>query len=175
MMSRSHVAIGFTIGGLLIGSGVLPLSAGVSAGLFLGSIAPDIDTPYSSLGRVLPFISLPLYLSIGHRTATHSVAALVVVLAIAAGIRLEWHDYKDAADAFMIGYWLHIAADLITAEGCVLLYPWPGRIRLWPAVRTGSLSELALVIPACAGLAWLTATYFDMPFRMWFWSLHWRP
>ena len=159
MMSRSHTLLGVLAGAGLARVGLFDLSAPVIAGLVLGSVAPDIDTPFSALGRILPFISGPLYLTIGHRTATHSVYGVTIVIMTAFLVQElgPWPWLVSPAIAFMVGYLIHVAADLLTIEGCALAYPYPRRYCVWPAVRTGGFGELVLVaaiaIPAIHFLA----------------------
>ena len=43
----------------------------------LGSVLPDIDSPNSYIGRVLPYASIPIERQWGHRTITHSLLCLL--------------------------------------------------------------------------------------------------
>lgn len=128
-----------------VAAGFLPYSPQIVLAATIGSLGPDIDHPKSMLGRRLPFISEPLYRRVGHRTATHSAYGVIGATIVASAIELVM---PFVGFAFLIGYVLHIAADLITKEGCALLYPKSKkRYRLWPAVPTGSAGETLTVIP----------------------------
>ena len=106
----------------------------------LGSLLPDIDTPGSSVGRLLPFVSVPLERRWGHRTITHCLLALLAVGVAAMPLmfyRSPWFA------ALMIGYASHLVADCATKSGAPLFYPSPS-ICVFPSgdryrIRTGSL------------------------------------
>ena len=160
MMGRSHVLIGLAATGAAIAGGIEPLTPAVLIAAAAGSLAPDVDTPHSIAGRLLPFVSWPLYRTIGHRTATHSVIGLGGAGVLAAG--LEGVAPLFTGISFLLGYTLHVAADLITQEGVALLYPFEKRrSRMWPRVRTGSSMELVVVLPIVAAL--LAATVHFAP------------
>jgi inner membrane protein len=141
MMGRSHLAIGTAVCGLAIGAGLLEADPITFGAVALGSLAPDIEHPRSTLGRLVPFISWPLNKWIGHRTATHPAAALATIGLPTAVAALLDPLHTRALAAFVIGYGLHIAADLLTAEGCALAYPNLTRFVFWPAVHTGGPAE----------------------------------
>lgn len=145
MMGRDHIIIGVGAATVAVAAGFLPMTPQIIAAATFGSLAPDIDHPQSSLGRLVPFISEPLYRTVGHRTATHSTYGIVAATIVAAGLELVM---PFVGFAFLIGYVLHIGADLLTKEGCALLYPKNRRrYCFWPAVPTGSLGETLTVIP----------------------------
>jgi membrane-bound metal-dependent hydrolase YbcI (DUF457 family) len=115
MMARSHTLIGMAAATTLAAAGFWPISLTVLIAAFAGSLAPDIDHPYSTLGRPLFFLSYPLNAAIGHRAGTHSILALAICAMIAL--------YCESAGFADVGYAAHIAADLITIEGCAILFP----------------------------------------------------
>ncbi len=43
-----------------------------------GSIVPDIDHPRSVIGKLFPYISIPLERRYGHRTITHSFIGWII-------------------------------------------------------------------------------------------------
>jgi inner membrane protein len=159
MMCRSHTLLGFLAGAGLARLGLLDLSVPTVAGLVLGSLMPDIDTPFSTIGRALPFVSGPLYLSIGHRSATHSGYGAMAVIIAAYFVQLfaPWPWLPMPAAAFMVGYLTHIAADLLTVEGCALAYPSKRRYCIWPAVQTGGFGELLVVLAIAVPAAYFLA------------------
>lgn len=168
MMGRSHVLIGLAGVSMAVAAGIAPLSSASIIAAVVGSLAPDVDTPYSVLGRLLPFVSHPLYRTVGHRTLTHSVFGLGFWIVIA--ILLEPNTPPFTGLAFLFGYFLHIVADLLTAEGVVLLYPVARRrYRYWPAVKTGGAGEsvaLAFILLAtAAGIYSLHPWLLEQPYR----------
>lgn len=169
MMGKSHIYIGASAATALAAAGILPVTPAVCGAVVFGSLAPDLDTPKSALGMMLPFISMPLYAMTGHRTATHSFAAVAACVALAAAI--ESAGYAGVGLAFFVGYVAHIAADLLTMEGCALFYPW-SRVRYahWPAVMTGGILEFVVmltIVGALLGMAyWLNPDLFDISRRV---------
>jgi inner membrane protein len=146
MMARSHTLIGLAAATTLAAADFWPITPTVLIAAFVGSLAPDIDHPYSTLGRPLFFLSYPLNAAIGHRTGTHSFLAMAICTAAA----LFWESagFSNVGYGFLVGYAAHIAADLITIEGCALLFPWDrARYAFWPAVRTGGIGEAILLFP----------------------------
>jgi hypothetical protein len=82
-----------------------------------GSTAPDAD------------LWLPRWLTGGHRHATHSLTAVLVLggslFAVSAVLRVPW----VLSDAFLTGYMSHLVTDCMTVRGCPLL--WPSSQRFW--------------------------------------------
>ena len=164
MMGRSHTLIGLATVTALAAANFWPLSPAVLAATAIGSLAPDIDHPQSTLGRPLFFVSYPMNATIGHRTGTHSF--LVLAFCTLAVLIAEAAGYANIGYGFLVGYVAHIAADLLTIEGCALLYPWDrARYAFWPAVQTGSLGEAVILLPILGlilGIAyWLNPPFFD--------------
>ena len=62
--------------GLMIGR---PLTLSATAFVTLGSLLPDIDTEKSAIGKVLLPLSAWLERKLGHRGATHSLLALLIL------------------------------------------------------------------------------------------------
>jgi inner membrane protein len=153
MMGKSHAMIGMASATTLIAAGVLPFTPEVMIAAAFGSLLPDIDIPYSALGAKLPFVSWPLYKTIGHRTGTHSLLAIFACVILA--LILETYGWNRAGLGLFVGYTAHIAADLLTIEGCALLYPWDrARYSIWPAIRTGGFAEPFVALSIAALLIW---------------------
>ena len=139
--------------------------------VLLGSLLPDLDSPQSALGRLLPFLSERIERHWGHRSVTHS---LLVFLGL--GVALlplglyRWTWYA----ALLIGYLSHLVADCATKSGAPLFHPHP-TLCVWPGAdrfrfHTGSLQEgllllvllglLLLLLPVSrAGGVWRSLRY----------------
>ena len=116
----------------------------------LGSLLPYVDSPSSSIGRVMPFASIPIERRWGHRSITHS---LLCMLALSV-VTLPLLAYQTACyAAVLLGYMSHLIADCATKSGVPLFYPHPA-VCVFPGsakyrVKTGSLGEgivLAVVV-----------------------------
>lgn len=123
-------------------TGKTHLSSGIAASLLIcpdittgvllsvGSLLPDVDSKNSLLGKALPFISKIVI----HRTWTHSLAFLLICYFI--NIYLFY------------GCCLHIILDMMTKQGCPLLYPIDFKFKLPFAsfIRTDGIFENLLFI-----------------------------
>ncbi len=173
MMGITHTTFGLlcSAGAFSLASASLHKDLPAMGCTIVGSLLPDIDSPRSSLGRLLPFISAPIERRWGHRTVTHCLLALAglgLLLLPLAFLRPACYS------ALLIGYLSHLLADSATKSGVPLLHPYsglcvlPGNDRY--RVLTGSLQEgvllavlvllLALVFPLSkAGGAWKALRY----------------
>ncbi len=121
----------------------------------LGALAPDLDHPSSTIGRLFPWISKPIERKFGHRAVTHSALgtvvatmafALILILSTTVlqqvleqpvsmtlipislkFLHLTATDILRLTLAFAIGYASHIVLDMLTPRGVNLLWPNPNR------------------------------------------------
>lgn len=113
----------------------------------LGSLLPDIDSPQSTLGRLLPFVSTRIERRWGHRTVTHCLLALAALAVLTVPLALF---HLAGYAALLIGFLSHLLADCATKTGLPLLHPnpaiceFPGNDRF--RIQTGSLAELILLV-----------------------------
>lgn len=133
-----------------------PLPVGAAA-LAVGTLLPDIDSASSTLGRRMP-VSLSF---LGHRTWTHTLWALALLLTLSEAVRpLAW---------CALGYATHLALDSLSSRGVCWLYPAGGyrtfrggavvkRGRRAPSLyRVGTFSETAVAAAAIAASAAVVA------------------
>ena len=160
MMGRNHVIVGL---GLYLavdwswGSGwMAPALVNFLGAAALGSLAPDLDSPKSFLGRRFWPVSRTVKSLIGHRGFTHSLVASFLVflgLAVASQYYPGWRAYFAA---FGIGYVSHIVADWFTTEGVPLFWPSRKRFRSPLSFRTGGPGECIFGLAAGSFLVvWL--------------------
>ena len=153
----------------------------------LGSIAPDLDRPSSTIGRLFPPISKYLELRYGHRTLTHSIIGTVaaslsftLLIGILAWV-LRWTllrsvpvamshygiwlvtlniwDIVRLGLAFAIGYASHLALDMLTPRGIQLLWPSPNRDIIFQNSFRIETGSKAEVPVAIVGLALLIVSF----------------
>lgn len=126
--------------GLLIGATSTPPALATAV---IGGLLPDIDTPQSAIGRMLPPLSSWMERKLGHRGATHSLLALVVLglitLPVITITPLGW-------TALLIGYFSHLFLDTLNKTGVPLFYPSPTRAIMRWCVAVGSTAEVVLFI-----------------------------
>lgn len=153
MRAKSHVAIGLSCAAVAVATGLFPLDYATFGGAFLGSLTPDLDHPKSAIGRFLPIVSVPLYASVGHRTATHSGFAIAIAATFTAWIFSAHPAATGAALAFLIGYSAHVAADVLCDTGVEAAWPFTRRrLGLWPHLRTNSITEIVAAFGLAAAI-----------------------
>lgn len=169
MMGRTHAAFGITLGVAYYTTiQDTELFSAISSlenfktigtaflGLYIGSLLPDIDHPTSLAGSKVKPLSYFLNKSIGHRTYTHALIAVAILVAITTGI-FFYSGSNSPAFIFSIsvtGGWIgHILLDMLTKEGVPLLYPFiKKRLSLLP-IRTNSIWEnLFMLLLLCANV-----------------------
>lgn len=124
MQYKTHLATTVVLG--------LPMMASVQQvsplnlfALGLGALLPDIDHPQSFLGKRNKIVSKVTNKALGHRGATHSLLALVVVFVI-----MAWLQDKYLTNAAQyVGFWLilgylaHLLEDTFSKETVRWLWP----------------------------------------------------
>jgi len=130
MMFKTHIVIS-----LLVALIVFPIFS-INKGLFLlvfliGSFFPDIDSPYSFIGRKTKILGWLFR----HRGLFHSIWMLI---SLSVGI---WVLFSNATYSivFGLGYLVHLITDAVTKEGIYPLYPFRFRIRGF--IKTNSVAE----------------------------------
>ncbi len=131
MMAKTHQA--FAVFSVLMVDQYAPGSVDniVTASVLsmLGALLPDLDSPQSSFGRLIPLLSKPLHSILGHRTITHSLLAVILLYSVLTSSP-QWHTW---ADAICIGYFSHVIGDmLIGTNGVALFWPLKQKISLNP-------------------------------------------
>jgi inner membrane protein len=147
MTGKTHFAVGLACG--LIAVITLEPSQAVAmvGAAAAGALLPDLDSPMSTLGRLLP---INPFAALGHRRILHSISMLIIFWLLAYYKSNElWHVY------LLIGYTSHIILDAITVQGVPLWYPFPGRFKLPLQIRTGGFLDLFLLIGTWGGILFL--------------------
>ena len=132
------------------------------------SMLPDADYPKSWIGHQLGSVSADLNHLFGHRSALHSLLALLLIT-IVLGAPLWWITGNLATGvAIFVGFGSHLFADMMTLGGVQLFWPrraiavFPGRDEY--RVVTGSGSEavfLAVVLVLAALFGPVSVMGFD--------------
>lgn len=133
--------------GLLLGMLCMVLLSGTRVWFFLPvalffSIFPDIDTPFSSLGRKSRIVSFLFK----HRGLFHSILALA--LFVVGGYVLLNSAFSIAV---LVGYGSHLLLDMTTKQGILLLHPF----HFWHVkgnFKTGGWQEYILMLIFVAGI-----------------------
>ena len=121
MIAPSHLVVGqfaYFCAAVVAGHKPQAAEALVAAA---AALLPDLDKRDGIVGRWFPWISGPIEHWVGHRTATHSLLASVLV-----GL-LAWPLPDGYGIALTAGFASHALADMMTPAGVAWL--WPARVR----------------------------------------------
>jgi inner membrane protein len=125
MTGPTHVAFAELVYLLLLTTTGVALNAANGVVVALSSLLADIDTESSILGRLVPFVALPIERRFGHRTLTHSA---IFVLGLALAALPLWATSRDVYLCLVIGYATHPFLDTMNISGVQLFYPF-ARVR----------------------------------------------
>ena len=94
------------------------------------SVAPDVDTLGSTVGRVFAPLARRIESRFGHRTITHCYAAQVAVAVLA--LPLVWAGLPHIYAAIVAGHVSHTFLDTLTVQGVRVFWPWSDRRGVFP-------------------------------------------
>ncbi|RLD15711.1 MAG: hypothetical protein DRI36_06745, partial [Caldiserica bacterium] len=84
------------------------------------SLLPDIDHPYSTIGKLVKRLSEKIEEKFSHRTITHSLIALIILSIFLFPLNfLDWHFYLSS----LLGFTSHILYDCLSPAGVKIFYP----------------------------------------------------
>lgn len=157
MMGRTHLVIGGATWLGLAAWHVMPYSGitAIASGWFLAALAalgPDLDQKQSMGSRLLGPVTQGISwvvrsVSGGHRKLTHSLLGTAFVGLLIGACVTMLHLIPWIALAVMIGWLSHIAADMLTVEGCPLFYPVSKDKLGLHLVHTNHTAEHVLIMP----------------------------
>ncbi len=134
MLIRTHLLI--TLFFVLVLFSSIENKAVFIAVALIATLVPDIDTPFSRVGKKKIF--RPLQFFVTHRGIFHSFVFLALIAIIL------YFVLPAVVFPFVLGYGLHLLADGFTISGIKPFYPFRGRFR-WK-IRTGGVLETILFV-----------------------------
>jgi len=147
MLWRTHFLAGAAAGLLLAGQTDIKtavLSAGVAG---IAALLPDIDSPDSKIGRLIPVIPRLFKTVAGHRGAMHSAIGAIAMFILVA-LFLRWGTHVPRLhDLILMGCLSHLVMDSLNPQGVPWLWPYGTHFGL-PLVQTGSILEKLFIMPA---------------------------
>jgi inner membrane protein len=121
MIAPTHVTFAELLYLLLLTALGVPLGAAHAAAVAVASVLPDVDTPTSAVGRLLPALSTRLERTYGHRTVTHSLLGMAALALVAVPLLAFG---RDLYLCFVAGYVSHPLLDTMTVTGVPLFHPF---------------------------------------------------
>jgi len=140
MMGKTHIAIGIAVGALLSYQYNLDLASqlGMVGAAAISSLLPDLDSPVSTLGKLLPINPLRI---LHHRGLLHSASMLIILVVLYLSSGQLWLLFVLA------GYTSHLLADALTVQGIPFFYPFRAKVRLCPLpIATSGIIDHLLFI-----------------------------
>jgi inner membrane protein len=125
MMLPNHVVGSFAISGIiggLCGENIFQTKVNLICVILFG-ILPDIDNPKSPVSYLCRPFSVWLSRHYGHRTVTHSLPALVAVVAVAFVLGYAFPSLRISPLIVGLAYFSHLVLDMATLMGVPLIYP----------------------------------------------------
>lgn len=169
MTAPTHITFGALCYFVTAAAMQWPVTTGAVATAAFGSLLPDIDLPTSMVGRPLFPIARILNEQLGHRTLTHSIVGILLLVLILLPLLLLaplifW--------ALLIGYFSHLLIDTENKAGIELLYP--SQLRAWffqderYRITVGSREETILLAFLLVG----TLAFFPVTIRGFTGTMH---
>lgn len=121
MTGKQHLVIG-------IGVSCVTMNLVCAGGILLGSIFPDIDSRESIISTFLPIQKITGCAFMKHRGGIHSLLSSFIFGIVALGLSRN----IQFTIGFVVGYLLHLLADMLTYRGVPILYPKRKRYKLFP-------------------------------------------
>lgn len=116
----------------------------------VGTLLPDLDCRTSTMGRILPFISIPLGKMLGHRGALHSLLAAFGLFYFTSQFHYQW------ACSLTFGFVLHLLGDACTKSGVNFLWPIKTKFRVPFTPASNAALENTLTWCLCLVAGWIS-------------------
>jgi inner membrane protein len=134
MLLKTHLAFAFLA--IILFMSYIDNSIVFVIALLLGTILPDVDTGFSSIGN--KWYLKPLQFFVKHSGIIHSFT-IAIILTILLGFF-----YPIACFGFFVGYGVHLLCDSFTSDG---IRPfWPLRAKTSGFIRTGGRIEESIFV-----------------------------
>lgn len=153
MQYKTHLATSFAVS--------LPLMASVQQvtplnlfALGVGCLLPDIDQPQSFVGKRNKIFSKITNKTFGHRGATHSLLALILVLIVLTLLQAKYLTSAAHTLVFwtIVGYFLHLLEDYFSKEKVAWFWPFKKKRKTKEQIffyKTGGIEEFLLLALMC--------------------------
>ena len=163
MTMKNHIVGGFAFTGVvgaLVGINLVSNPLLIVACLF-ASVLPDIDHPSTLLGKLFKGLSKYINDNYGHRTATHSLLFLIVVVIVSCFVESIFLSDFDFSLVIGLALFSHLLFDMMTLQGVEFLYPFQKMAFVLPAnpdyrFRVNDRrSEMIIFVFFCCSLVFL--------------------
>ncbi|MBM7691461.1 inner membrane protein [Peribacillus deserti] len=142
MEGKTHIVGGIAAGALYLKTvGTVQPEVLFFTSCIAGALLPDICSPTSTIGRMIPLLDRLVSKTFGHRTITHSLFMLILTFMV---FRLT-----HLPEAIELGIWIgmasHLVLDAITVKGIQFLWPLKIRVGIPVGIKTGGTLEKGIL------------------------------
>lgn len=106
----------------------------------ISSLVPDICHTQSKIGRRFKLISFFIRMIFGHRTFTHSLLFIAIIVCLLYVIQTPSYYLVT----IILGLLSHVILDMLTPRGVKLFYPIPINVKFLVVFKTGGLVDISL-------------------------------
>lgn len=153
MTGKTHASCGLLVGALTLEYFHTDLFTSVTVITLavISSLVPDICHAQSKIGRRFKLISYLIRMVFGHRTFTHSLLFIGIIIFLL--YLIQTPDYYLSSIVF--GLLSHVILDMLTPRGVKLFYPVPISVKFPVVFKTGGLVDLSLASALTIGATYV--------------------
>ena len=151
MKGATHLSAGIITG--MIFTAATQQSEGLSATMIatcgIMALFPDIDKPSSTIGRRVPFFSIPASIA-GHRTIFHAPTPYIALYLF---LLFHFPSCFYWATAGLLGILSHLFLDMLNPAGIPLLFPFTTKRYRIAGFRSGGFADWVVGITMLSRIA----------------------
>ncbi|MCE5089969.1 metal-dependent hydrolase [Staphylococcus devriesei] len=153
MTGKTHVSAGLLVGALTTEHFHIDIFSTVTVICLaiVSSLLPDICHTRSKVGRQFKVLSVLINLFFGHRTFTHSLLFLGLIIFLLNLIQTPTYYLVSIIGAMAS----HVILDMLTPRGVKLLYPIPLTIKFPFTFKTGGMVDASLATALSIGALYI--------------------
>ncbi|NWK84920.1 metal-dependent hydrolase [Staphylococcus sp. GSSP0090] len=166
MTGKTHASCGLLVGALTIEYFHTDLFTSITVITLavISSLLPDICHTQSKIGRRFKVISFFIRMIFGHRTFTHSLLFIAIIVCLLYVIQTPTYYLVT----IILGLLSHVILDMLTPRGVKLFYPIPISVNFPVVFKTGGLVDISLASALTIGAIYVIfQPFFNNLFLNW--------
>lgn len=166
MTGKTHASCGLLVGALTIEYFHTDLFTSITVITLavISSLLPDICHTQSKIGRRFKLISFFIRMIFGHRTFTHSLLFIAIIVCLLHVIQTPSYYLVT----IILGLLSHVILDMLTPRGIKLFYPIPINVKFLVVFKTGGLVDISLASALTIGAIYVIfQPFFNNLFLNW--------
>lgn len=166
MTGKTHASCGLLVGSLTIEYFHTDLFTSITVITLavISSLLPDICHTQSKIGRRFKLISFFIRMIFGHRTFTHSLLFIAIIVCLLYVIQTPSYYLVT----IILGLLSHVILDMLTPRGVKLFYPISINVKFPVVFKTGGLVDISLASALTIGAIYVIfQPFFNNLFLNW--------